>query len=298
MSCPHRRSLEDLVAGRLALTTRREVEAHLPSCPACREEAARLSALRGLLGHYQPYEPSEPDWQRMDRAVLAAMNEAVAPRSEESWWSAWTPAFSLVAATAAVVVFSFAPRFTAHPAPEAARLAARSSTMRSGALALAGRIEVENADGLAKSRRVLEEGDRVRVAGESPLFLQTAPATGVRIEVGSLVELEQLSEGQTAVRLVEGELFAEVKPLAPGSTFRVRAGDVVISVRGTAFRVQRGERGTRVEVAHGLVSVEREGAEEVLVPAPGRIEIDDGAPLVPRAVQRGVSQEAEASFPL
>jgi ferric-dicitrate binding protein FerR (iron transport regulator) len=294
MSCPHRRSLEDFAAGRLGADERRSLDAHLPSCPACREEAARLKSLRSLLSDYQPYEPSQTDWQRLDRKVLAAMVEA-AEQKQPGWLSAWLPAFSLAAATAAVVLLTLSVQPANHALP------ATASLERSAAIALnAGAdLAVADAAGVARplSSRILEEGDRL-TTGDSALILQTAPATGVRVAANSRLTLEGLATGHTLVRLDSGELLAEVKHLAPGSSFQVRAGDLVVSVRGTAFRVERSDHLTRVEVVHGLVSVERPGSGEVLLPGPAAVEVEDGALLTPGAVTRAVLPATETAFPL
>jgi hypothetical protein len=162
-----------------------------------------------------------------------------------------------------------------------------------------GDLTVESADGREydPASRLLEEGDRVR-SGERAITLQTAPATGVRVAAGSQIELEQLTADATSMRLVSGELFAEVRPLAGGSTFQIHVGDLRVVVRGTGFRIARLDQRTLVEVAHGLVSVEREGGGAVLVPAPGRLEIADGDALAVESVGHAVSLTTAEAFPL
>ena len=294
MSCAHRSSLEAFVASRLPLAEARAFEAHLPACADCRTETARVRALRSLLSGYQPHEPTELDWQRLDRKVLTAMDAALAPRAQEGFFARLFPAFSLAAAAAAVLVLTFAVRTAALP-PIAAPLS------QGAALAVAAesdcQVSGESGEVRALSAPVLAEGERLLV-GPGSLTVQTGPATGVRLSEGSQVELAELTAHSTLLRLVGGELFAEVKPLAHGDRFQVRAGDLLVSVRGTAFRVIRGPHSARVEVLHGLVSVEREGADAVLVPGPGSIEIEDGAPFRAEGVARRVEAATVAAFPL
>ncbi|MGC4122039.1 MAG: FecR domain-containing protein [Myxococcales bacterium] len=301
MSCSFRQKLEAFVAATLPDDERRAVLSHLPSCPACREEATRLASLRQVLGHLSPYEPQDADWQRIDRAVLAAMGAALddqrAPASM-GWVEAWLPAFSMTAAAAAVLLVTFV-GLSPGPAPVAPVAAASSPRSAALAVALGDGVRVFEPSGASRllTGGSVDEGDTLQVA-EVPLTLQTAPATGVRVSAHSRIGLDHLALAHTALLLESGEIAAEVKPLAAGHTFQIRTADLLVSVRGTAFKVIREPGSTRVEVAHGLVSVEREGGDSVLVPGPGAVEIPDGAPLFADLVQRQVSPDTEADFPL
>jgi hypothetical protein len=294
MSCAHRPSLEAFVASRLPLAEARAFEAHLASCAGCRTETARVRSLRSLLSGYRPCEPTALDWQRLDRKVLLAMDSAVS-EPPESLLARLLPAFSLAAAAAAVLVLTFAVR-TAEIAPAVAVPVSRSAAL---AVATESDCQVQGQSGerRALSSPVLVEGEVLQV-GPGALTVQTAPATGVRLSAGSRVELAELSSHATLLRLWDGDLFAEVKPLASGDRFQVRAGDLLVSVRGTAFRVIRGAHLTRVEVLHGRVSVEREDGSAVLVTGPGSIEIEDGAPFHAEGVLGSVDAATVAAFPL
>jgi hypothetical protein len=300
VSCSFRPKLDAFAARTLLDEDRRAVLSHLPSCPACREEAARLESLRALLGHLDPYEPQDAEWQRIDRAVLSAMGSALDEQREPAsmgWLDSWLPAFSMAGAAAAVLLVTLSTLTSASvPAAEPGPSAPPSGAL---AVALGDDVHVIEPSGSARvlSGGAVDEGDQIEVA-EAPLTLQTDPATGVRAAPHSRLGLDRLALGHTAFRLDAGELAAEVKPLLPGSTFQVRAADLLVSVRGTAFKVIRHGQATRIEVAHGLVSVEREGGGAILVPAPGSVEIADGAPLVAEIVRRQVSPDTLAAFPL
>jgi hypothetical protein len=292
MSCTLRSRLPDFLANRLAAREAQEFQAHLATCADCRAEGA----VKTVLAAYRPYAPSDTDWQRLDRAVLSALDSAVAPLYEESWFTRFMPAFSFAAAAAAAVLLTVSLPGTAtdlrafsSPAPQAGALATAMGSACQ-VLGQSGELRPLTTPSLAQGERVL--------TGDGTLTVQTAAATGVRVGASSDVELATLSPLVTELRVLSGELFAEVKPLEAGSSFRVRAGDLLVTVRGTAFRVVREARAVRVEVAHGLVSVEREGAGDVMVPGPGSVEIEDGAPIAQDAVARAISPATEAAFPL
>jgi len=69
--------------------------------------------------------------------------------------------------------------------------------------------------------------------------------------------------GQRHVELLRGEAWFEVVP-APDRTFRVTAGDVKVTVLGTAFEVRRDDDSINVAVEHGRVQVESAAASQLL----------------------------------
>lgn len=87
---------------------------------------------------------------------------------------------------------------------------------------------------------VLEDGSRVHLAPESAVELRFAA-------------------GAREVRLIKGEAFFEIES-DPSSPFRVRAGDSVTTVLGTAFEVRRAGDAEQVAVQHGRVQVEAGGS--------------------------------------
>jgi TolA-binding protein len=65
---------------------------------------------------------------------------------------------------------------------------------------------------------------------------------------------------QSLTRVHRGRVSFDVEPLAPGSTFGVRANDVLVEVVGTSFSVEVVSADeTRVQVTHGTVRVSRNG---------------------------------------
>ena len=85
-------------------------------------------------------------------------------------------------------------------------------------------------------------------------------------------------DARTIELAVDGTVDIAVAPRADGQRFLVVAGDQLVEVRGTQFRVAHDAAGTRVACHHGLVTVsDRDGAVEV--GAERRIAVPAGHPV-------------------
>jgi hypothetical protein len=272
MSCLRDVELEALASAKAvpAAKVSPEAQAHAASCPKCTEKLRERRAVRSLLAAIEPVDPSELEWRRIDKHVLEAMS-----RPRPSPWRIqlpWAIGGLTAAAAAALLAVSVGksstpvappkppevavgvPRPVPVPAPERAHV---------DALVLAGRAP------LAAAQRV-PEGTHLQVA-EAELLLQTAPATGVQLSPHADAYAVRLRDGETEWDLESGELRADVKPLTAGQSFRVRAGDVRVTVVGTAFTVARDAKGmVTVAVSHGRVKVERENVPGEVFVATGQ----------------------------
>ena len=92
----------------------------------------------------------------------------------------------------------------------------------------------------------------------------TAETRTLRLEDGSLAMLDaqsavavKFTAGQREIVLLEGNAFFEVVP-ATDRPFIVRAGDIAVTVVGTAFAVQTNPRQVSVSVQSGVVRVASE----------------------------------------
>lgn len=94
-----RMALGGYVVGSLDPGERSEVDAHLPLCPACRDELAKLAGLPGLLGRLTEAEvlagPAAPEPALLDRLLATVRTRRRQTRRR-----------TLLAAAAAVVVLS------------------------------------------------------------------------------------------------------------------------------------------------------------------------------------------------
>lgn len=83
-----------------------EIEEHLRSCAACREELEALRRADGLLRGLSAPAAPEGLWARVEPRLTA--REATTGRTSRRWL--WWPAFGTVAAAAAIVVALLVPR--------------------------------------------------------------------------------------------------------------------------------------------------------------------------------------------
>lgn len=112
----HREALGAYVLGALEPDERHVVEAHLGTCPACRDEVARLSALPHLLDHLDEGEAADatlvPPPGLGARVATTSLLEGTRLRRQVR---AWRAATGLAAAAALVVVVLWSP--WSDPAP-------------------------------------------------------------------------------------------------------------------------------------------------------------------------------------
>jgi hypothetical protein len=98
-------------------------------------------------------------------------------------------------------------------------------------------------------------------AGESPLSVEHPGHALWTLAPGSQAALER-RDSVVSVRLIAGELEAEVKPRPVPETFVVEAGTLRVAVHGTRFVVKHRPEGVLVDVSEGVVAVTRKGASE------------------------------------
>lgn len=127
---------------------------------------------------------------------------------------------------------------------------------------------------------------------QSELYLGDARVT---LRENTDVAVERFASGRTLVELATGEVDCQVDPRPHRPPFQVHAGQVRVTVVGTAFQVRRSEE-VRVEVDRGIVEVESAGESLRL----GAGESWRGPPLAPPRVTSvspgdGAAEEVHAS---
>ncbi len=144
------------------------------------------------------------------------------------------------------------------------------------------------------AQRVTTAGDRTRVdLGDAVIVVGPETAIEIRRDAGGI-----------QVALERGLVDCEVAPRAGRPPFVVEAGEVDITVVGTAFRVERGET-VRVTVTHGVVRVDAPqgsravaageawaGGESVAMAAPVKLPATP-APAAPAAPDLPASDEPQ-----
>lgn len=107
------------------------------------------------------------------------------------------------------------------------------------------KLRADFATGTAELRRVtLEDGTVVELAAQSALDVR-------------------FSRERRVVTLLSGEAFFKVAE-QPGRPFDVSAGDLTVTVVGTAFDVRLSSEATTVAVEHGVVEVRNAGAKAAM----------------------------------
>jgi hypothetical protein len=123
--------------------------------------------------------------------------------------------------------------------------------------------------------------------------VQFGDASALSLAPRSTLELRKFDSAEIEL-VVDGTVDIEVAPRAAGQHFVVRAGDQIVEVRGTQFRVTHDAHGTHVACRHGLVAV-RDSAAVVEVAADRAVEIPAGHPVT-GAVVKPVSPDEAASL--
>ncbi len=110
----------------------------------------------------------------------------------------------------------------------------------------------------------IREGDVIRTGREGDALVRLSD--GSRIEMRERTELSVIGrrDGST-VSLAMGGIIVEASPQGQGH-LGVRAGDCLVSVKGTIFAVHHGTKGSLVGVLEGAVRVERAGESHLLRP--------------------------------
>lgn len=125
-----REALGAYVLGALEPDERREVEAHLEECSACRDELARLSVLPSLLEHLSPEEARDasliPSPALATRLTATTLEEGHRLRRQLRGWRVAT---SVAAAAAVALLVAWAP-WTSPAEPD--RWVLRPVTARAG----------------------------------------------------------------------------------------------------------------------------------------------------------------------
>ena len=198
-----------------------------------------------------PVEPmSDLSWARVERGLWArldgtATTQIAAPRSKRWLWIA---APSVAVAAAVALVFAFAID-TPKPLPSTAVVLVEESPMRV-------------------------------VSGSSPSTITVGDAH-VTLDAESAVVMPRGGSSESTAVLERGAAWFAIAPRT-NRQFVVVAGDAVVRVIGTKFRVARSEERVTVEVERGLVDVTFQGTT-VKIAAGDKWDSSPAKPVTDRA---------------
>lgn len=174
-----------------------------------------------------------------------------------------------------------------------ARTAVLVSLAAAAVMALAWNLRGEPPDPSEATHAATHEGTHEASAAGAPP--ETAgPRDPVRLSDGSTLTpseggelyLQEASGTRVAVELLAGAVEADIVP-RPGREVRIEVGEVVVTVLGTAFRVERGEHDVEVVVHRGRVAVDhpvRAGRERTVLGIGERARFELSVAAVPEEV--------------
>ena len=215
------------------------LEAHLATCPSCRQAMTRFQATREALREATP----PPQSAEARRQAIAAALRSARVSGPEPRRSQRTFAFAGAAlAAAAVGVFLLARPAAVAPTPSWAVLV--SGELGEGTLSV-------------RSGQALTEKGALEVPTGAEANLRLADGTEIRASAGTRFAARP-AKG-TRFALQAGQLDFQVMPQPKDAPFELETDEAVVRVVGTRFRVTRTLTpegpSTVVAVEHGIVEV-------------------------------------------
>ena len=226
--------------------------------------------LHDLPSDEEHFEPGESSPQRGQRATLTdreawlcVRSRLVAPRPPGSWLI-WLLGPTAVGLTAMLAILWLRPPHVSLAPSLATNVGVADITTSEPVLP----TEVKEPSELA--------------SGEGPVQLALAEGSFALVEPHGTLALLDLRAQHIALRLDSGAVYVRAAPQRLGA-LRVYAGEHVVIVHGTGFRVERSNHRLRVQLRHGSVEVRSLSAssdEAGRFLAPGEeLLIDESQPL-------------------
>lgn len=133
-------------------------------------------------------------------------------------------------------------------------------------------------DVLVAQGDAVKAGDTLATAARAFLTLGLPDGSRSVIPSNSTVELQIIGRHRVGFNLLDGSIESQVRKQHPDQEFKIRSRSLVLSVRGTHFRV-RAQGGRAVgEVIEGRVAVRRvDSGPEQMVEVGQGVVLDDGA---------------------
>ncbi len=283
---PHRWA--DLDAGRVGAAEARRLEAHASACARCAAARARITGARAAFAEVRTEDGPELRWDRIraqtywevERARRTGPSPALPARRR------WMPALAIAGAAAAVALGWWQLGGTTAPVPVPVLAAAPAPTAPVAEVGLltmvVGDATVDGGPAAARFEQPLWAGAEIRT-GAGQLAVQFGDGSAFAVGPRSVLRIRAFDH--QAIELeVDGRVDVEVAARAPGQRFAVIAGDRVVEVRGTQFRVERKGDAVAVACRHGRVAV-RDGGGELAVGAGNAAEIGPGQAVGATAVR-------------
>jgi hypothetical protein len=264
---PHRWA--DLWAGRVDEAERATMERHADHCRACARVRQRVTRASDSFATIRTQAPPEVPWDtiraRVHWSVSTERHAALRRRPPAYGWLAAATAAGVAVGLAAHTVAPVALSLTA-ASPDGPEVAQPRAAPPPRLIGLVNRASGDvMLDGVRPDdlfARSLVEGSSL-ATGDGRVDVQFGSDSAFALGPMSTLHLRRF-DARTIELVVDGTLDVTVAPRTGGQRFLVDAGDQVVEVRGTQFRVVHDADGTRVACHHGVVTVrDRAGAVEL-----------------------------------
>jgi hypothetical protein len=299
----------DAFAGRLADDARAAIEAHATSCARCAQTRARVGRASDSFASLRAQASPELPWDSVRARVhwTVSKERRSRPSMQKPRFAMPRPAWAALGlVTVGGIGVLVATQLASSPAAPTSTAAAPSAEAPVRAPSepipvtivpspLAGLVNRASGEVLIDARsdelfaRQLVTGS-VIATGAGSVDVQFGDGSAFALGPHSTLELRRF-DVETIELAVTGTLDVEVAPRKPGQRFVVVAGERLVEVRGTQFRVEHHAASTRVACRHGLVAVrdrKYDGAEggakvdrpaQVEVGAARGLRLDAGTPI-------------------
>jgi hypothetical protein len=300
---PHRWA--DLWAGRVGDVERAAMESHAKECRACARVRHRVTRASDSFAAIRTLSSPEVSWDAVRAKVhwsvsterRAALRQS---RPAYSWLAgalATGIALGLLTGPAPVPVSASQPIAIVAPTDRSPPAAPPPEALVGLVSRASGDVMVDGVRPDDLFARRLIRGDQI-ATGDGRVDVQFGDKSALALAPNSTIELRRF-DAQTIEIAVDGTLDFTVGPRAAGQRFLVDAGDQIVEVRGTQFRVVHdahaghdGAPATSVACRRGLVSVS-DASGKVEVGDAHRLHVVHGRPLSSEHVVTLSSEELE-----
>ncbi|HEX3758183.1 MAG TPA: FecR family protein [Kofleriaceae bacterium] len=275
---------------------RATMERHARRCRDCARVRQRVTRASDSFAAIRTQSVPDVPWDAIRARVhwsVSTERQAALRRRRPAY--GWLAAATAAGAAIGLAVNAWAPLDSGEPAAPDRRLAAQFRPEPSAAPAtLIGLVSRASGDVMVDGvrpddlfARQLTQGSSL-ATGDGRLDVQFGTDSAFALGPMSTLRLHRF-DARTIELAVDGTLDVVVAPRAGGQQFLVDAGDQVVEVRGTQFRVVHDAGGTRVACHHGLVTV-RDPTGIVELAAEQRLAVAAGHPV---SAERPVALSAD-----
>jgi hypothetical protein len=218
-------------------------------------------------------ERARPEPRRSDYAALRAQISAGRFRR----WMGGVAIFGVSMAAAVIAALTVTPRVEIGPRAEAAGLALAPLGERLPARRPEAAVGREGGIFDRGAPIALSEG--AVLAGVDGRVIEAFGRHRISLDAGALVTVGRFEPAGVELTVEAGRVDFEVERATEAEVFRVHAGDVTVSVRGTGFAVWKKDGRVGVSVAHGRVAVDRPGVETTFLSGGEQVEFGVAGPV-------------------